>query len=254
MSLFFDENTSEATQYQFEDYVVAHLKRLALPNTVQRQQIIVCEKCEELIPDSMVKRLRERGRTTMSCPICEHEISLLGRKERQVAVDTRVLEKMDRAADARRERDTAAMILKGKVEAGDFDVFLCHNSKDKPAVKAIGEKLKERGLLPWLDEWEFRPGFPWQKTLEAQIDNIKSAAVFIGSQGIGPWQDLEIDAFLRKFVSRRCPVIPVILQGCEGIPKLPVFLEGMMWVDFRREEPDPLEQLIWGITGEKRIL
>jgi len=169
-------------------------------------------------------------------------------------VDTQALTQMDQAADAQRERDTAAMILKGKIQAGDFDVFLCHNSKDKAAVKAIGEHLKERGILPWLDEWEFRPGLPWQKTLEAQIDNIKSAAVFIDPKGFGPWQDMEVDAFLRKFVSRKCPVIPVILEGCEGIPKLPVFLEGMMWVDFRRPEPDPMEQLLWGITGEKRML
>jgi hypothetical protein len=46
----------------------------------------------------------------------------------------------------------------------------------------------------------------------------------------------------------------VILEGCEGIPKLPVFLEGMMWVDFRQKEPNPMEQLIWGITGEKRMM
>ncbi len=42
--------------------------------------------------------------------------------------------------------------------ACSFDVFLCHNSADKPAVKRIGEKLKQRGILPWLDEWELRPG------------------------------------------------------------------------------------------------
>jgi hypothetical protein len=30
-------------------------------------------------------------------------------------------------------------------------VFMCHNSKDKQEVMAIGERLKERGILPWLD-------------------------------------------------------------------------------------------------------
>lgn len=254
LALFFDGTLEEKTRYQFEDYVTAHLKRLALPNTVQRQQVIACTSCGEQIPDSMVKRLRERGRASLPCPVCEHTIPLLGREDQPIAVDTHTIAKMDQTADAQRERDTAAMILKGKIKAGDFDVFLCHNSKDKAVVKAIGEQLKERGLLPWLDEWEFRPGFPWQKTLETQLDKIKSAAVFIGSQGIGPWQDMEIDAFLRKFVSRRCPVIPVILEGCEGLPKLPVFLEGMMWVDFRKKDPDPMEQLLWGITGEKKLL
>jgi hypothetical protein len=31
------------------------------------------------------------------------------------------------------------------------------NSPDKKQVMAIGERLKERGILPWLDIWEIRP-------------------------------------------------------------------------------------------------
>lgn len=34
-----------------------------------------------------------------------------------------------------------------------FDVFLSHNSKDKPRVRKLAEKLKEAGLRVWLDEW-----------------------------------------------------------------------------------------------------
>jgi formylglycine-generating enzyme required for sulfatase activity len=132
-----------------------------------------------------------------------------------------------------------------------FDVFLCHNSKDKPEVKQIGEQLIKQSIKPWLDEWEFRPGFPWQRTLETQIENIKAAAVFVGSSGLGPWQELEIDAFLREFVKRECPVIPVLLPTAPDKPKLPVFLSGHMWVDFRQPQPEPMTQLIWGITGQK---
>jgi len=133
----------------------------------------------------------------------------------------------------------------------DFDVFLCHNSEDKTEVKKIGEQLKERGILPWLDEWELRPGMPWQQLLEQQIAQIKSAAVFVGQSGIGPWQEMELAAFLRKFVNQGCPVIPVLLPDAPKEPELPIFLQGMTWVDFRKEDPNPMEQLIWGITGER---
>jgi len=51
-----------------------------------------------------------------------------------------------------------------------------------------------------------------------------------------------------------CPVIPVILPSCTATPELPSFLEGMTWVDFRKLEPDPIKQLVWGITGEKKHL
>jgi hypothetical protein len=34
-----------------------------------------------------------------------------------------------------------------------FDVFLSHNSRDKPAVERVAEKLKRAGLEPWFDRW-----------------------------------------------------------------------------------------------------
>ncbi|MEH2335161.1 GUN4 domain-containing protein [Nostoc sp.] len=132
-----------------------------------------------------------------------------------------------------------------------FDVFLCHNSKDKPAVILVAEQLKQRGISPWLDIWHLRPGLSWQNSLEEQIDQIRAAAIFVGNSGFGPWQDQEINAFLREFVYRKCPVIPVLLQDAPQEPKLPVFLRGLVWVDFSLQYPEPMEQLIWGITGEK---
>ena len=62
-------------------------------------------------------------------------------------------------------------------ELGSFDVFLCHNDDDKPAVRWVAERLRERGIRPWLDEVDLRPGYRWQEELEVQIEVIKSAAV-----------------------------------------------------------------------------
>ena len=133
---------------------------------------------------------------------------------------------------------------------GTFDVFLCHSSKDKPAVKSIGQRLKENGLLPWLDIWELPPGQPWQPLLERQIGSIRAAAVFVGAGGLGPWQEQELYTFLREFVRRQVPVIPVLLPEAPKEPDLPLFLTGMTYVDFRLADPDPFQQLIWGITGQ----
>lgn len=142
--------------------------------------------------------------------------------------------------------------LDRKRETGDYDVFLCHNTEDKAEVKSIGKILIGQGILPWLDEWDIRPGVSWQTALEDQIGTIKSAAVFVGDSGFGPWQNLELEAFLREFASRRCPVIPVVLQSCQHPPRLPTFLRGLQWVDFRLVEPEPLPRLLWGITGMRK--
>jgi TIR domain len=107
------------------------------------------------------------------------------------------------------------------------------------------------GHLAWLDEWELRLGLPWLRLLEEQIKQIKSAAVFVGRNGIGPWQQQELEALLRTFVKRGCPVIPILLQDAPEKPELPIFLEGMTWVDFRVQSPDPMHQLRWGITGRR---
>lgn len=148
-------------------------------------------------------------------------------------------------------RQRSRELLAQKRASGEFDVFLCHHWDDKPAVKRIAQTLQERGILPWLDEWELPPGQPWQRLLEQQIQKIRSAAVFVGSAGIGPWQHQELDAFLREFVNRQSPVIPVLLTSASQQPQLPMFLNAMTWVDFRVNDPDPLARLLWGITGKR---
>lgn len=132
-----------------------------------------------------------------------------------------------------------------------FDVFLCHNSEDKPTVIQIAEQLRQYNLKPWLDLWELRPGTTWQLELERQIRIIPAAAVFVGKAGFGPWQREEIYSLLQQFVQRRCPVIPVLLPNAPRTPDLPIFLANRMWVDFRVAEPNPMSQLVWGVKGQK---
>lgn len=92
-----------------------------------------------------------------------------------------------------------------KIAMGKYDVFLCYKSEDKRAVKNIGNQLKNYGIAPWLDMCDIPLGRPWQREIEQQIETI-SATVFVGQAGIGPWQQLEIEAFLREFVRRDCPL------------------------------------------------
>jgi hypothetical protein len=138
-----------------------------------------------------------------------------------------------------------------KKQDESFDVFICHNSNEKDIVRQMNEQLKKSGIKTWFDEEQLPPGRPWAELLERQIETIKSVAIFVGNSGIGPWQDMEIKAFLQEFVKRKCPSIPVILPDCQNVPKLPIFLRQFQWVDFRKKMPDPYENLLWGIKGEK---
>lgn len=159
-------------------------------------------------------------------------------------------------ADEQPAANISAITEPGQKELSmSFHVFLSHNSKDKPDVKRLGEALKIRNLTVWLDEWELRPGLSWQDALEDIISNCKSAAVCVGDNGIGPWEDPEMKALLRRFVAEKktgniLPIIPVLLPGAPDDVKLPLFLEGFTWVDLREGlKKDGLDRLEWGITG-----
>src|SRR4029077_4560198 len=129
---------------------------------------------------------------------------------------------------------------------------MCHNSEDKPVVREIAQKLSKKNIKPWLDEADIRTGSFWHTAIGQQIETSKAAAVFVGESGVGPWQYREIIAFLDEFDKRGCPVIPVILTSDPPKPViLPWSLKGLHCVDFRAPDSQPLERLIWGITGQK---
>jgi hypothetical protein len=153
---------------------------------------------------------------------------------------------MDALADAGREVATASAVLRGKEEVAEFDLFLCHNPQDKAAVRELARRLRERGLRPWLDEDELRPGVSWQAALEDVIAGIPAVAVTVGSR-VAPWQDRELAAFLRRFSRRGCVIVPVLLPGASPVD-LPVFLDGLAWVNLAATEPDPIDQLVWSVT------
>lgn len=133
-----------------------------------------------------------------------------------------------------------------------YDVFLSHNSKDKPAVREVERLLSANGLVVWLDEDELRPGIPWQNLLEEGIRTSRSVAVLVGKDGLGPWEDEEMQGALRLAANDKRPVIPVLLSGAPKRPELPMFLGNRTWVDLRTGlTDDGLAKLIWGITGKK---
>ena len=132
---------------------------------------------------------------------------------------------------------------------GSYDVFMCHSSVDKPIVRKINVELKEAGLRTWLDEEQIRPGQQWQVELENQIEKVRSACVFVGEGGVGPWQNAEIRAFLTQFVRRGCLVVPVLLPNAPTVPKLPIFLQEMMWADLRQDYTLQLARLIGALNS-----
>jgi formylglycine-generating enzyme required for sulfatase activity len=118
-----------------------------------------------------------------------------------------------------------------------FDVFLCHNSKDKPLVETIADQLRLRGLNPWLDKASLAGGDQFTIEIEKAIVNSKSAVIFFGNNGVGNWQKREIGVCYSRSVDASkeglvFKVIPVLLPGVTEVPKDQMFLREIHRISF----------------------
>ena len=125
------------------------------------------------------------------------------------------------------------------------DIFFSHNSRDKPQVRPIVRKLEQEGLDVWFDEDDLLAGVSWVPELDRAIKATTVFVAAVGESGIGPWQQPELEAALMESVSRKVPVIPVLLPGAPAAPDLPNLLKRFTWVDFRNGFDNP---------GKERIL
>jgi hypothetical protein len=132
-----------------------------------------------------------------------------------------------------------------------FDIFLCHNSADKPAVRSLNLRLKAAGIETWFDEESLLPGQIWQEVLESQIGSIRACAVVVGPNGSGPWQENERRAFINEFVKRSCLIVPTLIEGAPAAPVLPLFLQQFMWCDLRGGAENQFNRLVRSIEARR---
>lgn len=141
--------------------------------------------------------------------------------------------------------------------AQQFDVFLAHNSIDKPLVRIIAEELKQFKIKAWVDEEQILPGEYFQDSIQKAISKVNSAAICIGRSGLGRWQKNELRALISQCSIRQIPVIPVLLPGVDEIPEESnfIFLKEINWIKFERRLDDQktLLKLAQGITSNNNL-
>ena len=134
------------------------------------------------------------------------------------------------------------------------DAFLSHHSADKPSVEIIAAALEKQGLTCFLDKWDIAPGDEWLRNLEQGLRDSRFIVIFFEPHGIGPYQQAEADAALRRQIQQRqhC-VIPVLLPGAipEHIAQCSVFLQAVNALRFHDlDDPLPHRLLVGLLRGE----
>ena len=86
-----------------------------------------------------------------------------------------------------------------------------------------------------------------------QTRHCCDCAVFVGREGLGPWQTEEMSVAINRRVcdiQQRFRVIPVLLPGAKR-DSLPALLVSTTWVEFRGtiDDSDAFRRLVCGIRG-----
>ncbi|HXC71386.1 MAG TPA: TIR domain-containing protein [Pyrinomonadaceae bacterium] len=129
-----------------------------------------------------------------------------------------------------------------------YDVFLSHNSKDKPRVRKLAERLKQAGLRVWFDEWNIKPGEIISLKVDEGLDQSRVLLLCISPNALASgWVALERSTAIHRDPSNESRrFIPLLLVDCE----LPDTLYRYKYVDFRKETKTAFAELVTACRPE----
>lgn len=114
-----------------------------------------------------------------------------------------------------------------------FDAFGSHNSKDKPRVRQLAERLKQAGLRVWLDEWNVRSGDIIALKVDYELEQSRVRLLCISPNALAAgWVALERSTAIHRDPSnagRR--FIPLLRADCDLADTLRRYKD----VDFEEE-------------------
>lgn len=132
--------------------------------------------------------------------------------------------------------------------ARQYDVFISYHRNDSTRASQFARELESRGVRAWMDKLNLAPGDLWQTEIANVLEHARSVAVLIGPNGLGGWQELELQMVLAEQTERRRRIVPVPLPGAPRALTLPDLLAPFMHCDLRAESPaqqlDMLAELV----------
>jgi TIR domain len=145
-----------------------------------------------------------------------------------------------------------------------MSVFISHSSKDKPAVEALAEALRVRGIDVWLDKWEIGAGDDIVAKINESLDKAGCGIIVFSKES---WESLWVRAEASYLQYSRIQegkvLIPVIVgQGNLWLPPLlrPLARRGIDEVDAiadavlgRRGGPPPVRSASHGMSKTARV-
>lgn len=122
------------------------------------------------------------------------------------------------------------------------DVFLSHNSQDKPSVRQLAERLRASGLRVWFDEWVITAGDDIYLAIERGLQAARVQVLCLSPAALGSdWVAMERSTVLfRDPTNEGRRFIPLLLTTCD----LPDTLRRYKYVDYRDESEAAFAELL----------
>lgn len=123
-----------------------------------------------------------------------------------------------------------------------FDVFLSHNSADKPRVRQIAERLRVAGARVWFDEWSIKYGEDIYLKIEEGLQKSRVLVLCLSQAALNSnWVALERGTVLfRDPTNKHRRFIPIKLSECD----LPDTIRRYKFVDYRRSTEQSFQELL----------
>ena len=140
--------------------------------------------------------------------------------------------------------------------ADRFDIFVSHNSRDKPLIDPIVQRLyDEFDIRCWLDKWDLYASAEWEPAIRQALESCNACAVVLGASGWGPHHLDEARLALdRRDREAGFRIFPVLLPGANSSDMAIVgdLFERVHRVDFSNgvDDEEAFQRLLAAIRGE----
>jgi len=125
-------------------------------------------------------------------------------------------------------------------------VFISYSHENKEFVDQLAMQLVQQNVHIWLDRWELNLGDSIIDKIQEAADGASALLVILSKTSVdSEWCKKELSVgLLRELEEKRVVVMPVLLEDC----KIPLFVRGKLYADFRSNFDDGLKAVIDGIA------
>jgi hypothetical protein len=129
-------------------------------------------------------------------------------------------------------------------------LFVSYSRKDQKVVDWIAKGLEASGFTVWIDRTRILAGTPWQKVIPAEIRRAEALLLIITPEA------MDSDWVRREYfyaLSRRVPIIPVLLKRAEPPPGINKHLSNLQAVVLYNRRQRGLNDLVTALGGLRGV-